>query len=268
MSKERVLAALGMALVGVPAIVLGGVFYHAMMIILLAGAAWELGGMFRRQGMQASPAVMAAAVASLLGAHLLWPGAEWHLLAAWVMFLSAWYLYAYESGAEQAASDLAAVLGGVVYLGVLGGYLLDLRALPDGLWWFFLVLPIVWVADSGAYFVGSRWGRHKLSPRLSPKKTWEGYWGGVATGLLLAVLLGGYYAASGRLALLWWQAALLGAVVSTLAPLGDLTESLFKRQAQVKDSGRVFPGHGGFFDRIDSWLWAAALGYWIIRFLF
>ncbi len=268
MKKERALAALGMALVGVPVIVLGGVFYHALIVLLLAGAAWELAGMFRHQGMRISPPGMATAVATLLFARSFWPHYELDILAAWAMLYAAWYLRAYEQGAGQAASDLAAALGGVVYLGVLGGYLLDLRALPNGLWWFFFALPIVWVADSGAYLVGSRWGRRSLAPRLSPKKTWEGYWGGVVAGFLLALLLGAYYAASGRLTVSLGQAALLGLAVSMIAPLGDLTESLFKRQAGVKDSGRVFPGHGGFFDRIDSWLWAAALGYWIVNYLF
>ncbi len=268
MNKERVLSALGMAAVGAPAIFVGGWFYNVVIMLLVAGAAWELALMARRQGQQVLPALVAGAVSSFLLVHTLWPAQAGHLLTAWVMLLATQYLYAYEKGNMHAASDFLIATGVVVYLGLLGRYLIDLRALPDGLWWFFLVLPTVWLADIGAYLVGRRWGKRNLSPRLSPKKTWEGYWGGVTAGVAWALLVGIYYVGSGRLTLALWQAVLLGLVVAAMAPLGDLTESLFKRQAGVKDSGRVFPGHGGFFDRIDSWLWAAALGYWLIVFLF
>ena len=113
-------------------------------------------------------------------------------------------------------------------------------------------------------------GKHKLSPRLSPKKTWEGYIGGVVTGTLGA----------GLLAYLWQPCArtgmtpsplqsglLLGFIISLTTTLGDLGESMIKRQVGVKDSGNLIPGHGGVFDRIDSWLWAGVIGYYVIIWL-
>jgi phosphatidate cytidylyltransferase len=160
--------------------------------------------------------------------------------------------------------DFAVTVAGILYLGWIGSYFMQLRSLENGLWWFFLVLPAVWLADSFAYFVGVRFGRHRMSPRLSPKKSWEGFWGGAFFGILGAVGLSFLFASLGGPQIPWWKAALLGVVLSTLPTLGDLGESMFKRMAGLKDSGNIMPGHGGFFDRIDSWLWGVAIGYYLI----
>jgi len=131
------------------------------------------------------------------------------------------------------------------------------------MWWTLLVLPSFWLADSGAYLIGRRFGKHRLAPRVSPGKTWEGYFGGILFGAVGAVLL----------ALLWQlkvaeitplKGLIIGLALAVLTPLGDLGESLFKRQFGVKDSGNVLPGHGGIMDRIDSWLWAAVIGYYLV----
>jgi phosphatidate cytidylyltransferase len=131
----------------------------------------------------------------------------------------------------------------------------------------FIVLPVTWVADSGAYLIGRAFGRTQFSPRLSPKKTWEGFWAGAILGTLAAPGLVSLYQHFGGPVVTFWQALLFGIVLSTLPALGDLGESMFKRQAGVKDSSQIIPGHGGVFDRIDSWLWAAVLGYYLIRWL-
>jgi phosphatidate cytidylyltransferase len=109
-----------------------------------------------------------------------------------------------------------------------------------------LVLVLVWLADTAAYFVGSRWGRHKLAPGISPGKTWEGAAGGIAGALAYAALVA--LARKEALAGYLVVAALLG----VLSMVGDLFESAAKRQAEVKDSGALLPGHGGIMDRIDS----------------
>ena len=115
------------------------------------------------------------------------------------------------------------------------------------------LLGLVWVCDSSAYYGGSRWGKHKLAPVISPKKTWEGSVFGFAGATLFGAAAGS-----------WWllpelgpaRAALAAAVASTAGQLGDLVESMWKRGAGVKDSGVFLPGHGGFYDRIDSLLFA------------
>ena len=109
------------------------------------------------------------------------------------------------------------------------------------------VLVLVWVADSAAYFVGRAWGRRKLAPSISPGKTWEGAWGGIAGALAYAIICGGL---AGGVA--WIPLVAGAALLAVLSIVGDLFESAAKRQAGVKDSGTLLPGHGGILDRIDS----------------
>lgn len=126
------------------------------------------------------------------------------------------------------------------------------------------LLAVVWAGDSAAYYAGRTWGKRKLSPTVSPKKTWEGLWGQIVAGLAVGALTGVLLAGGSRplpagdvpgraIALL----AFLGILISVVAVLGDLVESTFKRSVAVKDSGGLIPGHGGLLDRLDSLLYAA-----------
>lgn len=110
-----------------------------------------------------------------------------------------------------------------------------------------LILVLVWIADIGAYFVGRAWGRRKLAPDISPGKTWEGAIGGTAAALVYAIILGTFIEG-----LFWVPYLLAAALVAVLSIVGDLFESAVKRQAAVKDSGTLLPGHGGVLDRVDS----------------
>jgi len=110
-----------------------------------------------------------------------------------------------------------------------------------------LVLLFVWIADTAAYFVGRAWGRHKLAPEISPGKTWEGAIGGTAGALVYAIICGTFFEG-----LFWVPYLLAAALLAVLSIVGDLFESAVKRQAAVKDSGTLLPGHGGVLDRIDS----------------
>ncbi len=123
-----------------------------------------------------------------------------------------------------------------------------------GRWWMLLLLAFVWSADVGAYFVGRRFGRRRLASRLSPGKSWEGVLGGAAASLGVGI---GAALIVQDPRIPWWTFAVLAVGVALVSVLGDLTESLVKRQAGVKDSGVLIPGHGGVLDRIDS-LCAAA----------
>lgn len=140
-----------------------------------------------------------------------------------------------------------------------GGWLAWLR-IPPGAAWIFLVLAITWAQDSAAYLVGRRLGRHKMAPYLSPNKTWEGAAGGFVASIVAALLLTPLVG----LPINWVAAALLGAIGGIVGPIGDLAESLIKRQVGVKDAGHVIPGHGGVLDRADSLLFIGPILYYII----
>ncbi len=123
---------------------------------------------------------------------------------------------------------------------------------PSGPYYALYVFMMIWLADSAAYFSGRRWGKHKLAPRVSPGKSREGVLGALAAVVIYTLIASyflGIYSMGVSMALIFWGISLFTVVVSVL---GDLAESMFKRQAQVKDSGSLFPGHGGVLDRFDS----------------
>lgn len=183
---------------------------------------------------------------------LLWPGMTLLLLGS-----LAWQLFRRQA---SPIADWALTVTGGLYLGLCGACLIGLRDLqPDGLWWTLTAMLSIMLADTGAYFFGRAWGRHKLAPTLSPGKTWEGYVAGIITGGLLTGLLASSWHAT---SLTGARGLVLGVLIATFAPLGDLAVSMIKRQVGAKDSGVIIPGHGGALDRVDSILWAAVIGYY------
>lgn len=245
-------------------IVLGGWLYTLLVLLALVWAAWEYWRIFRQGGYLPALAVLIAGVVLLVLGRAFWNFQYSDILfSAFVLTTMTVHVFGYERGQPQAAADFGITLGGILYLGWLGSYFISLRNLPDGMWWTLLVLPSVWMADSGAFLIGRRFGKHLLSPRVSPGKTWEGYLGGILFGAVGTVLL----------ASLWHLRAaeitavkglVIGLTLAVLTPLGDLGESMIKRQFGFKDSGSVLPGHGGIMDRIDSWLWAVVIGYYLV----
>ena len=265
--RERVFSVLVIFLVGMPVLILGGVFYFLLISFLLAAAAWEYTNMFRPALQTSSRLVLVGGTFIIALARSFFP--DYSLLALEILVLLALtvHLFQYERGKDSAVAGFGIVVGGLIYIGWIGSYLFDLRGLEHGFWWFFLVLPCVWMADVGAYWIGSAYGKHKIAPRLSPKKSWEGYWAGVVSAILAGTFFAFAYSNWGPLQIPVWQGAILGFLIGLLTPLGDLGESMFKRQVGMKDSGSIIPGHGGAFDRIDSWLWAAIIGYYYIQWI-
>lgn len=261
---KRTFTAIGLLFIGFPALVWGGIPYFLFITFLLTVSAWEYVNLFRAIGSRPSRWLVLGGVLALALARFYQDAVAAPLFTFMVLGLMAFHLVDYERGADHAGLDFSVSLGGLVYLGWVGAYLLDLRQLENGGWWVMFVLPCVWLADTGAYMLGVAYGRHPMSPRLSPRKTWEGYAGGAFTAMLCGGFFAYAYSTWGPLQLPIWIGALFGLVVGLLTPLGDLGESMLKRQAGQKDSGSIFPGHGGAFDRIDSWLWGAVLGYYFI----
>ena len=269
---RRTFTALVLAAVGLPAIIYGGLFYFLLMAVFLIGAAWEYVRLFRAVQFEPSEIVTVGGVLVIATARFFLVDAAIPAFVLLVLLAMTVHLFAFERGRDQAALDFGVTVAGIVYVGWLGSYLIDLRSLPDGVWWWLLVLPIVWAGDTGAYSIGAVYGKHKMTPRLSPKKSWEGYFAGLFTSVLIGAFFAYAFSSIGPQPLHGLidplQGGLLGLVIGGLAPLGDLGESMLKRQGGLKDSSSIFPGHGGFLDRIDSWIWGAAIGYFMIQFLF
>ena len=186
-------------------------------------------------------------------------------MATLLLLTLAWTIARYRQGTPNALTGFAFTLAGAVLLGWTGAHFIGLRALPDGLFWTLTVIGAVWLADTAAYGVGSALGVTPLIPDISPKKTWEGYLGGVVVGA----------AGGAGLTLLWrllgagptvtpLHGLVIGLLSAIISPLGDFMVSLIKRYAGAKDSSHLIPGHGGLLDRLDSLMIAAILGYYYL----
>ena len=267
---RRSLTALAMAAIAIPAVIFGGVFYFLLFTVVLAGAAWEFARLYRAVKFEPSEIVTVSGVLVIATARFFFAEAAVAALVFFVLLAMTVHLFAFERGRDPAATDFAITVAGIAYIGWVGSYLLDLRQLPQGAWWWFIVLPLVFASDTGAYAIGSVYGKHKMTPRLSPKKSWEGYFAGVFTSVIVGAFFAYAFSSLGPQPLHGLidplKGAVLGLLIGAITPLGDLGESMIKRLSGTKDSSNIFPGHGGFFDRIDAWIWGAAIGYFIIQY--
>ncbi len=157
--------------------------------------------------------------------------------------------------------SIAVTFFGVVYLGFTLNYLFLLR-FERGAFTIYFLCSIIFLGDTGAYFIGKLFGRHRMTPLASPKKTWEGSVAGILFGVLGAWLAQALLLKEIEL----WRALVCGALVHAVAQMSDPLESLFKRAVGVKDSSNMLPGHGGFLDRMDSFILAAPFFYYFIRY--
>jgi phosphatidate cytidylyltransferase len=231
-----------------------------VLVVLLLGL-WEFFGLLQARGLspyRVTGVLVMVAIFAEVVTRLDWSGPPvWPMVA--IVSLTALLLRVGDFAATVPAAALT--LMGATYLGALGGTVAGLRLLePQVLapWRLVFLLATVMASDTVAFFVGSALGKRKLAPAISPGKTVEGAVGGLLGGV------GGALAvwAAGLPGVPAWHAALLGAAVAVMGMLGDLLESLLKRWAGVKDSGRIFPGHGGMLDRLDSVLFGAPVLYY------
>src|SRR5271157_217390 len=265
---RRTLTALVLLVIVVPAILLGGILYFLLIGFFMVLASWEFVQMFREAEYEPSIYLSVGGTLAILVTRAFWPGASEPIFTCLILLAITVHLIAYERGRDQAAFDFLVTVGCFVYLGWIGSYMVDLRSLPHGAWWVMFALPIVWLTDAGAYSFGARYGKHRMTPRLSPNKSWEGYLAGVFMGTFYGGFFAFAYTRYGPLHVTIWQGILFGFILSALSLFGDLGESLFKRFGQMKDSGNLLPGHGGAFDRVDSLIWGGVIGfYWIHFFL-
>ena len=267
MVRKRVLTAIVALPLVIAAIILGGLWFFALIIALLTVAVIEFCQLMSKAQFYPAPAFAVALLWVLLidaqfpdwqpfGHGILEPGLTLVLMAS-----VAWQLAHRE---EHPTANWALTVTGGLYLGWLGAHMLRLRSGPGGEWWILTAIPAIMVADSAAYFIGRRWGEHKMAPTLSPGKTWEGFTAGVVFGPLAGAGLAWLWRwLAGPPSPSWLAGLVVGGVVSVIAPVGDLAISMIKREVGAKDSGVLFPGHGGALDRVDSILWAGAIGYYV-----
>ena len=275
--RQRFLAAgvvprVAVILVGVPCLYAitqrGGVFFLLLVDLIILLGLYEFFRLMTAKGYRPSRLFgYAAAVAVSL--HVYRGGPALTLLLTAILLLIM-IREVFRPQVENALSNIAVTVFGVMYVGWLGSHFVLLRELPGSLGLesqlgarlvFFAAL-VIWACDTMAYVVGILVGRRKLAPRISPSKTWSGAIGG-----LLGGALAGWICAKTFLPIITPLAgAILGLTSAVLGQLGDLVESLLKRDAGLKDSARLLPGHGGVLDRVDSLLFSVPVLYYWFRF--
>lgn len=251
---------------------LGGVFLASLFIVkdifaifvaLAVGVAVvELATAFRVSGRRVPRiGVVLGAVAIVMSAYFY--GAEGMLLSLFgaAVFLTLWRLVegAFARTAVEPKTLLLDIFSGLfalVYVPFLGAFAILLLAVPNGEWWVFALVLVAVSVDIGAYAAGVTLGKHKMTPRISPNKTWEGF-----AGAAVAAMVAGVAISVTALGQSWWVGIIFGALVLLTATGGDLTESLIKRDLQVKDMSNWIPGHGGVLDRLDSLLPSTVVAY-------
>ncbi len=251
------------ALVGLPLVLgmvwLGGWWLYALVLVAALVAMHEFVTVARPLRPLA-PALYLGVVFGLTTAET--NGLVWMLGGFLATFVFAFAASALAKTRAPSTVAIAATLLGAAWIGFGLGFLLLLREVqPHGRLLAFTVLLTVWAADTLAYLGGRAFGRHKLAPTLSPGKTWEGFVIGSLTGVFVA-FVALYDTRHTYLAV--WQAIVLGIVVALAAVLGDLFESMLKRDMQVKDTGHLLGGHGGILDRVDALLFAGPAAYYLV----
>lgn len=258
MLKQRIITALILAVVFIGTIVFAETRWVSLLFsLVLFVAAREM------LALTLKPTMLPAAIVSTLFALLFWWSLTlmtpeliyWQSLAGvviWVLIAIGLAIYRHQDNRPMPQRVMMLELG-LVVLWICAHAVIYLHHVYGG-WMLMYLLTLVWLADIGAYFSGRRFGKRKLAPAISPGKTWEGVYGGVCVNLVWMVLV--YWLTDGfDIGLL--QFVLIGISTVLISIVGDLFESILKREAGVKDSGKLLPGHGGILDRIDSVIAAA-----------
>jgi phosphatidate cytidylyltransferase len=261
------------ALVGVPLTIIcslvGGIPFLLAMNLVIGLGLFEFYRMMESKGIK--PYRTVGVVAGLIVSWYVYfhggvfSGLFITLVLVWVMVLEL-----FRRDGALAVFHISSTILGIFYVAWLGSHIILLRRLGEGypgddLGGLFVILAfaLAWSTDSGGYFFGNAFGRRKLLPRVSPEKTLEGAIGGVVTCFIVAIVARFTFASF----LSMWDAVILGVVSPVAAILGDLVESLMKRDVAVKETSRALPGHGGMLDRFDSVLFVAPLVYYYLRFV-
>jgi phosphatidate cytidylyltransferase len=260
MLRHRILT----AVVGVPlliAIIWFGEPWFTLLMAAMAGlAAWEFYRMAGR--LQVQPITyfaIALVVLIVISPHCPYPATLPFLITSAIIISLIWLLIRYPR--DQAFTNWAWTMAGILYIGWMLRYWVGLRSLETGRALVFLAMFTTFANDTGAFIIGRAWGKHPLAPSISSGKTWEGAVGGLLFSIVASFLIGILF----TLPFNYWQIALVGLTISIFAQLGDLVESLLKRNTGVKDASKLVPGHGGVLDRLDSLIFTGVVVYYFVE---
>jgi phosphatidate cytidylyltransferase len=260
--KTRLISALILLPIGIAVILIGGGLFDLAMAFIFTLAVYEFVQLMKT-GKFAPNLVFAVAFVWVLLLDAALPRLNLARPALALLLIAALTWQMRQRSGSPTANWALTVAGGI-YLGTAGAHFILLRQLNNGQWWLLLALAGTWLADSGAYFIGRKFGVHKMTPALSPKKSWEGLAGGVAFGVIFDALLAVVLSQVLNIYLPWWAGAVLGLIGALIGVLGDLSISMIKREVGAKDSGHIIPGHGGVLDRLDSLLFTIVVSYYFI----
>jgi phosphatidate cytidylyltransferase len=251
----RIITGVVLAVLAVVVVVHGGLVYFFLMLAL---AVLGLNEFYKLTKMY-HPLPLAGFIAVAAMCYMAWfrsPVGVFGAIALGVLLVALMGLFA---GPRPGITvRLSVTLLGILYIGLGFSAMLLLRRLDVGTAVVLTVVFGTWAGDTMAYFTGRFFGSTPMAPKLSPKKTWEGFAGGAISTVLLVVFIGLYTPLGPA------DSLALGAVIAVVGPLGDLFESLVKRDVQIKDSGRGIPGHGGVLDRFDALLWTSVAAYFLL----
>lgn len=240
-------------------------FLPAFALLIAFFGSHEVYSMARHKGIPCTAIVVIGAVILTLSGLLPGGGFIWFLIPQLVILLFGAFVYhVSKNGVDGSFTAVPVNFFGAIYVGL--PLAMGLQILGFDKLFFLLVLLIVWSVDSGAYYAGRKFGKHKLAPSVSPGKTWEGVVGGVAAAIAVTLLFCSVVPKGKGFGFAAWELLLVALVVTFFATLGDLSESALKRDAGVKDSGISLTGHGGVLDRIDSLLFALPIAYLYLMF--
>ena len=262
MLRERVLT----TIIGLPIVIIAIWFGSPWFsLIIIIAALLGIREFYRLASLSnAHPFIAIGMIWALLlmaASYCPWPHTTSAIMTIGIGFSLLWLLT--KSSVSNAFNDWVWTVGGVLYIGWMATYWILLRNLESGMLWTFWGLFTVFASDIGSFLIGRKQGKHPLAPVISPKKTWEGAFGGFFCSIVISI----FFSLLFSLPLDWWQVGIFAACISILAQTGDLVESLLKRNTHVKDAGNLLPGHGGILDRFDSLVLNGAFIYYVIIFV-
>ncbi len=262
MLKQRIITAVLLAPILLTIVIYGNPYWFAFLVFVLQSAAtyeW-----LKINKLSITLAILNGVVIGIFTYFITYRYhlslQSWIILYGFIWLLALLWLKNHRWGYDNSSQQLLTKgILGVLAIALFAVALIHLYAIEDGKWWTLALFFLIWVADIGAYASGKLMGQHKLAINISPGKTWEGVVGAQLLVAVYAIVISIY------LDLTWQKALLIMIPVALFSVVGDLSASLGKRQAQVKDSSNLLPGHGGFIDRFDSLIAAAPLYFFLLQ---